>query len=128
MSSRVPGPGEGFALSVADQRHYTPDNFARNLKALLGAHGLTGKQAGQLTGVSPNAISGWLTGQREPSLSSMHKLAEFFEVDPFKLLGQFTGSFLMEEVSDIERWDRVEAKVPGSGKSDVVPIKKKRKS
>lgn len=119
--SNIPGPGEGFAIAVSHQRVYSGDNFARNLKALFGAHGLTGKDAGKLTGVSANAISGWLTGQREPSLSSIEKLAAFFEVDPFKMLGQFTGSFLMEEVSNIERWDRVEGKIPGTGQ--VVPLK-----
>ena len=124
MSDQAPGAGEQFVFGVADQRHYSRDNFARNMKALLGAHGLTGKDASALTGISPNTISGWLTGQRDPSLSSMEKIATFFEVDAFKLLGQFTGSFLWEEVADIERWTRVEEKVQGTGASDVVPIKK----
>ena len=128
MSEQVPGSGAQFVIGVADQRNYSRENFARNMKALLGAHGLTSKEASALTGTSANTISGWLTGQRDPSLSSMEKIAGFFEVDAFKLLGQFTGSFLVEEVADVERWMRVEDKLPGAGKREVVPIKKRKMS
>jgi transcriptional regulator with XRE-family HTH domain len=98
-------------VGVADQRKYSRENLSRNLKCLLGAHGLSGKEAAALTGVSANTMSGWLTGKTEPSLSSMEKLAEVFEVDVFKLLGQYTGAFLHEEVSDVIRWARVEEKL-----------------
>jgi transcriptional regulator with XRE-family HTH domain len=128
MSEEPPGSGAQYVFGVASQRHYSRANFARNLKALLGAHGLTGKEASALTGISANTISGWLTGQRDPSLPSMEKIASFFEVDAFKLLGQFTGSFLFEELANVERWMRVEDKLAGAEKSEVVPIKKKRKT
>src|SRR5262245_53242968 len=107
---RIPGPGEGFAIGVAHQRVYSKDNFAKNLRTLLGVHALTAKETSRLTGVSVNALSSWMTGERDPSLASMEKLAGFFEIDAFKLLGQYTGSFLMEELADIDRWARVEKK------------------
>ena len=125
MSEQPPGSGAQFVFGVASQRNYSRENFARNLKALLGAHGLTGKDASALTGISANTISGWLTGQRDPSLPSMEKIAGFFEVDAFKLLGQFTGSFLMEEVAEVDRWMRIEDKLSTVG-GEVVPIEKKR--
>ena len=59
------------------------------------------------------------------------KVAQFFEVDGFKLLGQPTGSFLVEELANLERWERVEQKL-GAGSlplqaRDVTPTQKKRK-
>ena len=100
-----PGPGERFVLGVADQRVYSRDNFARNMKALLGAHGLTGKDASALTGVSANTLSGWLTGQRDPSLTSMERIATFFEVYP--------GGFVRRHGLDKE-------KVPGGRLASIV--------
>jgi transcriptional regulator with XRE-family HTH domain len=98
-------------VGVAHHRKYSRENFARNLKCLLGAHGLSGKDAATLTGVSANTLSGWLTGKTDPSLGSMEKLADVFEVDVFKLLGQYTGAFLHEEVAEPIRWAQVEEKL-----------------
>jgi transcriptional regulator with XRE-family HTH domain len=125
----IPGPGERFAIGVADQRIYTKENFSKNLRTLLGVHGLTARETAKLTGVSVNALSSWMTGERDPSLASMQKLAGFFEVDAFKLLGQYTGSFLYEELADLDRWERVEQKLSsGSAQpQEVTPINKKRK-
>jgi transcriptional regulator with XRE-family HTH domain len=127
----LPGPGERFAIGVAHQRTYTKENFAKNLRTLLGVHGLTARETARLTGVSVNALSSWMTGERDPSLASMQKLAGFFEIDAFKLLGQYTGSFLHEELADLERWERVEQKLRGSSPAgeaqEVTPMKKRRK-
>jgi transcriptional regulator with XRE-family HTH domain len=121
----IPGPGERFAIGVAHQRVYSKENFSKNLRTLLGVHALTAKEAARLTGVSVNALSSWMTGGRDPSLASMQKLAAFFEVDAFKLLGQYTGSFLLEELADLDRWQRVEDKVEDSKK--VAQLKRGKK-
>ena len=111
----IPTPEEqGHILSVinrTEERKYSRENLSRNLKCLLGAHGLSGKDAAKLIGVSANTMSGWLTGKTEPSLSSMEKLADVFELDVFKLLGQYTGAFLYEVVAEPTRWAAVEEKL-----------------
>jgi len=95
--------------------------FARNLKALLGVHAITARRAFELTEISPNNLSAWLTETREPSLGSMEKLTEFFEVDTFALLSQDTALFVRDQLGDVERFERVEAKIRSQGK--VVPLK-----
>lgn len=110
--------GERDAIMFRDHRQYSKANFSKNLRTMLGVHALTAKEVSKLSGVSVNALSSWMTGERDPSLTSMQKLAEFFEIDAFKLLGQYTGSFLYEELADPDRWQRVEEKIhkPKGGK------------
>jgi transcriptional regulator with XRE-family HTH domain len=97
----------------ADARLYTRDNFAGNLKRLFGIHGLTAADASKLLGISTTTLSYWLNGERDPALGSLMKVAEYFGVDGFKLLGQYTGSFIVEELADLERWERVEQELGG---------------
>jgi transcriptional regulator with XRE-family HTH domain len=120
-----------FYDHFAGERVYTRDNFAGNLKRLLGIHGLTAADASKLLGISTTTLSYWLNGERDPAVGSLMKVAEFFGVDGFKLLGQYTGSFIVEELANLERWEAVEQKVGGgslpTATREVTPIRKKGK-
>ena len=105
------GPAASEAAYRSEERAYSRENFASNFDRLLGIHRLTAEQASKLLGISPTTLSYWRTGQRDPNLTSLQRVAEFFEVDPMKLLGQWTGSFIQEELADAERWQRVEDKI-----------------
>src|SRR5215216_4927465 len=84
-----------------------------NLPRLLGMHNLSAREASELLGVSQVALSAIATGKRKPSLATLMTLAGFFDVSADKLL---TSSFedLLDELSDRERYSRVEEKIrPG---------------
>lgn len=61
--------------------------FARRLSALLRQRGLTQKELAQRTGLTPAAISRYLSGARKPRAIIVAKIAEVLDVDPSDLLG-----------------------------------------
>ena len=54
--------------------------LAENIKYLREQDGLTQKEFAEKLGVSSGAISMWESGMREPELSRIIKLAEYFSV------------------------------------------------
>jgi len=62
-------------------------DFAENLKYLRHAHQFTQKELAYRLGLSANCICEWEKGRSEPSLETIRKLAELFEVSTDYLLG-----------------------------------------
>ena len=86
-------------------------NFQDNLPRLLGLHNLSASFAARLVDISPVAFSAWRTGQRQPSLPTVFTLAEFFEVSSDGLMTKPFRELLTSELTDPDRFDRVEAKI-----------------
>lgn len=61
--------------------------FPERLKELRKAKSLTQKELGQAIGVQQGAINKWESGQTEPSLEKIEKLASTFRVTVDYLLG-----------------------------------------
>ena len=103
--------------------------FADNLERLLGMHGVTHREAADALGISSVAISTWRQGTRSPSVTTLLRVAEVFEVDA---TGVMTLPFaqLLLTLSDPERFERVERRLKGGPKSQrrsgkVTPIKRR---
>ena len=54
--------------------------FARNLRALAGLHGLTGGGLAAVLGLSRPAVSDLLTGKRQPSLQTVLRIRDVFDI------------------------------------------------
>jgi transcriptional regulator with XRE-family HTH domain len=95
-----------------------PGHFAFNFGRLLALHGCTQQRAAELLGVSRTTIANWVGGTKEPNLSSLMKLAGVFEIDPVRF-AQVPFVELLEDLLDVPRFIRVEAKVFGG---EVIPL------
>jgi transcriptional regulator with XRE-family HTH domain len=98
-----------------------------NLRHLLGLHDLTASKASALLGLSQQALSELQAGRREnPRRQTVQKLATFFEVTGWKLEGMPFDQLLADELSDQERYLKVEAKIPrtatGAGADDQAAL------
>jgi transcriptional regulator with XRE-family HTH domain len=87
------------------------DEFATNIDRLLGLHGLTAREAAKLIGLSAMALSEWRLGKREPSLKALIRLSALFEVAGDRLVTVPFRDLLSNELSDPDRFDRVEARI-----------------
>jgi transcriptional regulator with XRE-family HTH domain len=83
------------------------DNFVR----LLGLHALSQHFAAQLLGVSEATISSWMNGKSRPSLSKAIAVADLSQISTDKLMGAEFHDLLANELSDRERFDRVEERI-----------------
>ena len=94
------------------------EQFANNVHRLLGLHGLTASRAAQkdLIGLSQQALSEIMGGKRSASLHSASRLSTFFEIPMERLLNAPFEDLLAEELSDRERYRKVEAKIPQSAR------------
>lgn len=63
------------------------DNFGQKLKACRTERGLTCQAVATAVGLTKNAITNYETGLREPSLSVLKSLCEFYEVSADYLIG-----------------------------------------
>jgi transcriptional regulator with XRE-family HTH domain len=93
------------------------DDFANNVRRLICFHHPTAREASGFLNVSEHALSAWTTGKRRPSMETLLRLAEFYEVDPRDLAGDpvvFAG-----KLADPERIVSVDAKI--AGRVEVVP-------
>lgn len=61
-------------------------SIGENIRSLRVSRGLTQAQLGDAVGVSDKAVSTWESGKREPRISAVEKLAEFFGVTASALL------------------------------------------
>ena len=50
----------------------------RNIFRLMNSHGITAYKLSKETGISESVISRWKSGEQSPSLSSLEKVAHFF--------------------------------------------------
>ena len=63
------------------------NNFANNLKDLRVAKNVGQVELAKAIAVSKGIISLWENGLREPTLSSLIALAEYFDIDLDELVG-----------------------------------------
>jgi transcriptional regulator with XRE-family HTH domain len=104
--------------------------FGKNLDHLLGLHRVTQTRAAELLGVSRTTIANWISGSKEPNLSSLRALHEIFEIEPISFTS-LPFVELLEDMLDVDRFMRVEARIydeaqPGltAGRMKIVPIRK----
>jgi transcriptional regulator with XRE-family HTH domain len=85
--------------------------FGENLRRLLGLHDLRGREAARMIGVSPQSLSEWMRGRRQPNLQMLLRVASFVEISGERLLRAPFRELLGRELGDRQRFDRVEAKI-----------------
>ena len=61
---------------------------AQRIKELMKEQGLNQVQLAQKVGVKQNTISAWLLEKKEPCITSLWLLADYFEVDIDYLVGR----------------------------------------
>ena len=62
--------------------------FAERLKELMKEQGLNQVKLAEGVGVKQNTISAWLLKKKEPSVTSLWLLADYFGVDVDYLIGR----------------------------------------
>jgi transcriptional regulator with XRE-family HTH domain len=85
--------------------------FGENLRRLLGLHDLRGREAARMIGVSPQSLSEWMRGHRQPNLQMLLRVSSFLEINGERLLRAPFRELLGREVADRRRFDSVEAKI-----------------
>lgn len=71
--------------------------FARRLKQLRLSRGLTQEEFAKAIHTSTVAISRYENGSREPSISTLTTIANFYEVDFNYLLGSSCNQYLQDD-------------------------------
>lgn len=84
---------------------YSP--WADNVTRLAGMHGLTHQQLAELLGLSPQTISLWRSGKRQPSAAPMMAMSKLFHIDLVALSDQPFRE-LLPLVADQDRFDATE--------------------
>lgn len=62
--------------------------FSENLKLLMRENELTQVKLASVLGVSQSAVSAWLSGKKEPSITSLWLLADYFDLTIDELIGR----------------------------------------
>jgi transcriptional regulator with XRE-family HTH domain len=91
------------------------DNFIR----LLGLHRLSQHYTAALIGVSEATMSSWMNGKSNPSLAKAIDIADLFQISTDRLMGAPFVDLLGTELSDTDRFARVEARI----KKGLSPLK-----
>ena len=65
-----------------------PIQFAENLKLLMKENELTQVKLASALGFSQSAVSAWLLGIKEPSITSLWLLADYFDLTIDELIGR----------------------------------------
>jgi transcriptional regulator with XRE-family HTH domain len=99
------------ARYALDVRTFFMPGFSENLQRLLGLHRLRARDASELMGISPQALSEWMRGKRSPTLDTLLRVAKFFELPVDRLLSESFEDLLAHDVSDRDRFRRVEEKI-----------------
>lgn len=61
---------------------------AERIRELMKENGLNQVQLAEKVGIKQNTISSWLNGKKEPSITSLWLLADYFDVDVDYLIGR----------------------------------------
>ncbi len=61
---------------------------AERIKELMQQHNLNQVKLAEKTGIRQNTISAWLLKKKEPSVTSLWLLADYFDVDIDYLVGR----------------------------------------
>lgn len=91
--------------------------WSNNVRRILGMHDLRAGEAAKLLGVSPQAVSEWTSktraqGTRDPHVSTLERVAEFFELPGSLAWTPFPD--LLPLLADPDRFERVEKKIRAS--------------
>lgn len=62
--------------------------IAQRIEDLMKHEKLTQMQLAKAIGVGQSSVSDWLNGKKEPSIESLWKLADFFDVSVDYLIGR----------------------------------------
>ena len=62
--------------------------IADRIKELLSMYHLTQYSLAKSIEISPSAVCNWLNGKKEPSIESLWKLADYFDVSVDFLIGR----------------------------------------
>lgn len=62
--------------------------IAERIKELMKEHGLNQVKLAEKIGVKQNTISAWLLGKKEPCITSLWLLADYFKVEIDYLVGR----------------------------------------
>lgn len=62
--------------------------FSENLKDFMKERGINQVQLSNAIGVAQSAISNWLSDKKEPSITSLWLLADYFDTDIDVLVGR----------------------------------------
>ncbi|WP_088227817.1 helix-turn-helix transcriptional regulator [Desulfosporosinus sp. FKB] len=60
--------------------------ISENIKALREKYGLTQQDLAEIAGVSNKAVSAWETGQKEPRMGAIEKIANHFKIRKSNLI------------------------------------------
>ena len=86
------------------------EQLPNNIRRLLGLHAMSAHSASEIIGLSAQALSELQSGKRNPSLRTVQRLAQFFELPMDRLLEASFEELLATELADPTRFERVEAK------------------
>jgi transcriptional regulator with XRE-family HTH domain len=106
----------GALDSSAVAMFFFGSRFGDNLARLLGVHRLTGSRASSLLDVSPQALSDWSHGKRQPEPDTLERVSKFFDVRPERLAHAEFADLLANELADPQRFERVEARIRRAGR------------
>jgi len=62
--------------------------IVERLKELMKDYGMNQSRLAEKIGLKQNTISAWLLGKKEPSITSLWLLADFFDIDIDYLVGR----------------------------------------
>lgn len=62
--------------------------IAENLRQLMKECGVNQVQLAKDIGIAQSAVSAWLSGKKEPSISSLWLLADYFNCNVDELIGR----------------------------------------
>jgi len=85
--------------------------MGENIRRLLGLHELSLAEAARLFALSPQAVSLLVNEKRDTSPASLERIAEVFEVSAERLREATFVELLGAELSDRERFLRVEERI-----------------
>ena len=64
-------------------------SIAENIKRLREQHGLTQEELGEIAGVSAKAVSKWESGQADPRMGAVQKLADHFHISKSVIIDDY---------------------------------------
>lgn len=86
------------------------ERFGDNLYRVMGLHRLTAAELRTFIDVSAQTLSEWKRG-KSPNLSTLLRVAEFFEIHGDRLVNAPFTELLTSELCDHDRFGRVEYKI-----------------
>jgi transcriptional regulator with XRE-family HTH domain len=66
--------------------------FARNMEYLISSKGLSHAKVGAAIGVQRSTVTGYVTGDSDPNINRLFKIAEYFDIPAPDLLGTDLGN------------------------------------